>query len=52
MPSYADPFSEPGALVRLPVAGAKVTANLEHAGKRVIDAGVVRLNYVRQDPRT
>ena len=64
MPSHADPFLEPGALVRHPgaedwglgqvqsVAGAKVTVNFEQAGKRVIDTGVVRLIYVGQDPRT
>lgn len=52
MPSYADPFLEPGALARHPVAWTKVTANFEHAGKRVTDAGVARLIYERQDPRT
>lgn len=64
MPSRPDPFLEPGALVRHPgaedwglgqvqsVAGAKVTVNFEHAGKQVINASVVRLDYVRQDPRT
>jgi len=59
-----DPFLEPGALVRHPteaewglgqvqsVAGRKVTVNFEEAGKRVIDAGQVRLIFVGDDPRT
>jgi hypothetical protein len=63
MPSLADPFLEPGVLVRHPdapdwglgqvqsVAGRKVTVNFEHAGKQVIDAAVVRLTYVGDDPR-
>lgn len=63
MPPYADPFLEPGALVRHPeaedwglgqvqsVAGDKVTVNFEHAGKQAIDAAVVRLIYVGRDPR-
>lgn len=60
---HADPFLEPGVLVRHPqaqdwglgqvqsVAGAKVTVNFEHAGKQVIDSAVVRLVYVGEDPR-
>ena len=63
MQPYSDPFLEPGALVRHPqqadwglgqvqsVAGRKVTVNFEHAGKQVIDAAVVRLEYVEDDPR-
>lgn len=58
-----DPFLEPGALVRHPeradwglgqvqsVAGRKVTVNFENAGKQVIDALVVSLVYVGDDPR-
>jgi hypothetical protein len=58
-----DPFLEPGVLVRHPdeaewglgqvqsVAGRKVTVNFEHAGKQVIDAGVVTLVFVGDDPR-
>jgi FKBP-type peptidyl-prolyl cis-trans isomerase 2 len=60
---FSDPFLEPGALVRHPrqadwgvgqvqsVAGRKVTVNFEHAGKQVIDASVVRLDFVGDDPR-
>ena len=33
------------------VAGRKVTVNFEHAGKQVIDAAVVRLDFVGDDPR-
>jgi hypothetical protein len=63
MHPHADPFLEPGVLVRHPregdwglgqvqsVAGAKVTVNFEHAGKQVIDSAVVRLVYVGGDPR-
>ena len=63
MQPYSDPFLEPGALVRHPqqadwglgqvqsVAGRKVTVNFEHAGKQVIDAAVVRLDFVGDDPR-
>ena len=63
MHSHADPFLEPGVLVRHPqlddwglgqvqsVAGAKVTVNFEHAGKQVIDLTNVRLIYVGDDPR-
>ena len=63
MQPYSDPFLEPGALVRHPqqadwglgqvqsVAGRKVTVNFEHAGKQVIDAAVVRLEFVDDDPR-
>jgi hypothetical protein len=59
----ADPFLEPGVLVRHPeqddwglgqvqsVAGAKITVNFEHAGKRVIDSSQVRLVFVGDDPR-
>ena len=58
-----DPFLEPGVLVRHPtegdwglgqvlsVAGRKVTVNFEHAGKQVIDARVVALGFVSDDPR-
>ena len=63
MHPHADPFLEPGVLVRHPqapdwglgqvqsVAGAKVTVNFEHAGKQVIDSAHVRLTYVGDDPR-
>ena len=63
MEPFADPFLEPGALVRHPdqpdwglgqvqsVAGRKVTVNFEHAGKQVIDAHVVRLIFAGDDPR-
>ncbi len=58
-----DPFLEPGVMVRHPgrpdwglgqvqsVAGAKVTVNFEEAGKQVIDARVVGLVFVGDDPR-
>ena len=64
MHPHADPFLEPGVLVRHPqapdwglgqvqsVTGAKVTVNFEHAGKQVIDLANVRLIYVGDDPRT
>ena len=57
-----DPFIEPGALVRHPdrddwglgqvqsVTGRRVTVNFEHAGKQAIDASVVRLIFVADDP--
>ena len=63
MEPFADPFLEPGVLVRHPredewglgqvqsVAGRRVTVNFENAGKQVIDAGVVRLVFVGDDPR-
>ena len=63
MEPFSDPFLEPGVLVRHParedwglgqvqsVAGGKVTVNFEHAGKQTIDAAVVRLEYVGEDPR-
>ena len=63
MPAHPDPFLEPGVLVRHPqaadwglgqvqsVAGRKVTVNFENAGKQVIDAEVVRLVFVGDDPR-
>ena len=63
MQAHLDPFLEPGALVRHPhepdwglgqvqsVAGRKVTVNFEDAGKQVIDAAVVSLVYVGEDPR-
>jgi FKBP-type peptidyl-prolyl cis-trans isomerase 2 len=63
MDAFSDPFLEPGVLVRHParddwglgqvqsVAGRKVTVNFEHAGKQVIDAAVVHLTYVGDDPR-
>ena len=58
-----DPFLEPGVLVRHPtetewglgqvqsVAGRKVTVNFENAGKQTIDASVVTLVFVGDDPR-
>jgi transcription elongation factor GreA-like protein len=58
-----DPFLEPGVLVRHPtetdwglgqvqsVAGRKVTVNFENAGKQTIDASVVNLVFVGDDPR-
>ena len=58
-----DPFLEPGVLVKHPseddwglgqvqtVAGHKVTVNFENAGKQVIDANVVRLVFIGDDPR-
>jgi hypothetical protein len=61
--SGSDPFLEPGVLVRHPgapdwglgqvqsVAGAKVTVNFEDAGKQVIDARIVALVFVGDDPR-
>lgn len=63
MQAHLDPFLEPGVLVRHPhepgwglgqvqsVAGRKVTVNFEDAGKQVIDAGVVALVFVGEDPR-
>jgi len=63
MDRFWDPFLEPGVLVRHPtesdwglgqvqsVAGRRVTVNFEHAGKRTIDAGVVTLLFVGDDPR-
>ena len=63
MLSHLDPFLEPGVLVRHPdaadwgvgqvqsVAGRKITVNFENAGKQVIDAEVVRLTFVGEDPR-
>jgi translation initiation factor 6 (eIF-6) len=59
----SDPFLEPGVLVKHPtqddwglgqvqsVAGRKVTVNFENAGKQVIDASVVALVFVGDDPR-
>ena len=59
----ADPFLEPGVLVRHPseadwglgqvqsVVGRKVTVNFENAGKRVLDTNVVHLVFVGDDPR-
>lgn len=58
-----DPFLEPGVLVRHPgqpdwgpgqvqsVTGHRVTVNFEEAGKQTIDARVVRLVFVGDDPR-
>jgi len=58
-----DPFLEPGVLVRHPteadwglgqvqsVIGRKVTVNFENAGKQTIDAAVVTLVFVGDDPR-
>lgn len=63
MERFADPFLEPGALVRHPsradwglgqvqsVAGRKVTVNFENAGKQTIDASVVGLVFVGDDPQ-
>ncbi len=63
MEPYIDPFLEPGVLVRHPgqpdwgvgqvqsVVGRKVTVNFEDAGKQVIDASVVRLDFLGDDPR-
>ncbi|TAJ72903.1 MAG: DUF3553 domain-containing protein [Phenylobacterium sp.] len=63
MTTFWDPFLEPGVLVRHPaepdwglgqvqsVVGRKVTVNFENAGKRTIDAGVVTLVFVADDPR-
>jgi hypothetical protein len=59
----ADPFLEPGVLVRHPseadwglgqvqsVVGRKVTVNFENAGKQVLDTNVVHLVFVGDDPR-
>ena len=61
--SGLDPFLEPGVLVRRPaqddwgvgqvqsVAGRKVTVNFENAGKQAIDANVVALVFLGDDPR-
>ena len=61
--SGPDPFLEPGALVRHPgrpdwgqgqvqsVTGHRVTVNFEEVGKQVIDASVVALSFVGEDPR-
>lgn len=58
-----DAFLEPGVLVRHPgspewgvgqvqsVDGARVTVNFQEAGKQVIDAREVRLDYLGPDPR-
>jgi hypothetical protein len=58
-----DPFLEPGVLVRHPgepdwgvgqvqtIAGHRVTVNFENAGKQAIDARVVALIFVSDDPR-
>ena len=63
MATFSDPFLEPGVLVRHPteidwglgqvqsVAGRKVTVNFENAGKQTIDASVVTLQFVADDPR-
>lgn len=63
MEAFPDPFLEPGVLVRHPaepdwglgqvqsVIGRKVTVNFENAGKQVIDAAVVTLVFVGDDPR-
>jgi Protein of unknown function (DUF3553) len=63
MDTFRDPFLEPGVLVRHPaepdwglgqvqsVAGRKVTVNFENAGKQTIDAAVVTLVFVGDDPR-
>lgn len=61
--SGPNPFLEPGVLVRHPsrddwglgqvqtVAGHKVTVNFENAGKQVIDANVLSLTFIGDDPR-
>jgi hypothetical protein len=58
-----DAFLEPGVLVRHPakadwgigqvqsIDGARVTVTFEDAGKQVIDARHVQLDYVGPDPR-
>ena len=58
-----DSFLEPGVLVRHPgrpdwglgqvqsVDGGRVTVTFEEAGKQVLDADHVRLDYVGADPR-
>lgn len=58
-----NPFFEPGALVRHPdrddwglgqvqsVVGPRVTVDFENAGKQTIDASVIRLIFVSDDPR-
>jgi hypothetical protein len=58
-----DAFLEPGVLVRHPakadwgigqvqsIDGARVTVTFEDAGKQVIDARHVHLDYVGPDPR-
>ena len=63
MATFSDPFLEPGVLVRHPtetewglgqvqsVVGRKVTVNFENAGKQTIDAAVVTLVFVGDDPR-
>jgi len=63
METFWDPFLEPGVLVRHPtetewglgqvqsVVGRKVTVNFENAGKQTIDAAVVALVFVSDDPR-
>ena len=61
--STVDVFLEPGVLVRHPgqpewgvgqvqsVDGARVTVTFEDAGKQVIDAREIRLEYLAPDPR-
>lgn len=63
MATFRDPFLEPGVLVRHPteadwglgqvqsVAGRRVTVNFENAGKQTIDAAVVTLVFVGDDPQ-
>lgn len=63
MNRFADPFLEPGALVRHPargdwglgqvqsIAGRKATVNFEHAGKQTIDTAVVSLVFAGFDPQ-
>lgn len=60
---HPDPFLEPGVIVRHPtqpdwglgqvqsVVGSRVTVNFQDAGKQVIDAAVVPLDVVGDDPR-
>lgn len=62
--SGPDPFLEPGVLVKHPVqddwgvgqvqsvTGRKVTVNFENAGKQVIDAAVIALVFLGDDPRS
>ena len=59
----SDHFLEPGMLVTHPAhpewgvgqvqsaVGNRVTVNFEEAGKQAIDAAVIRLEFVGEDPR-
>ncbi len=58
-----DAFLEPGVIVRLPtrpdwglgqvqsVDGRRVMVTFEEAGKQMLDAAEVRLEFVGEDPR-